>query len=86
MKVAIKYCGGCNENYSREEVEKVIRKNFPDLEIFYSKPANVVVFISGCKKGCAFVHGTENFLHFDCKRSEEEIVEEVKRALWREKP
>ncbi|MFN3383930.1 MAG: hypothetical protein ACK401_03430 [Archaeoglobaceae archaeon] len=85
MKIAIKYCGGCNESYPREEVEKVIRKNFPDLEIFYSKSADFVIFISGCKKGCAIVNEANNFVHFDCKRSEEEIVEEIKRALGREK-
>ncbi|MEM3179155.1 MAG: hypothetical protein QXW81_04370 [Archaeoglobaceae archaeon] len=79
--MAIKYCGGCNETYQREKVEAVIRKNFPEFEIFYSKSADFVIFISGCKKGCAFVNGANKFVHFDCERSEEEIVKEIKLAL-----
>lgn len=81
MRVAIKYCGGCNESYPREEVEKAIRKHFPDFEIFYSASSDFVIFVSGCKKGCAFIDGARRFVHFDCRKSEEEIVEEVKRAL-----
>lgn len=81
MRVAIKYCGGCNESYRRDKVEEIIRKNFPYLEIFYSKSAELIIFISGCKKGCAFVNGAKKFVHIDCDRSEKEIVEEIKREL-----
>lgn len=81
MKIAIKYCGGCNESYPREEVERAIRKNFPNFEIFYSSSGDLVVFISGCKKGCAFVNEAKKFVHFDCKKGEEEIVKEIKKAL-----
>lgn len=81
MKLTIKYCGGCNETYQREKVEKVIRKNFPEFEIFYSKFEDSVIFISGCKKGCAFVNGAKKFVHFDCDKSEEEIVEEIRNFL-----
>lgn len=81
MKVAIKYCGGCNESYPREEIELAIRKNFTNIEIFYSNSADLIVFISGCKKGCAFTRKSGKFVHFDCKRGEMEIVEELKKVL-----
>lgn len=81
MRIAIKYCGGCNESYPREEVERAIRKNFSNFEIIYSKSADLVIFVSGCKKGCALSNEARRFLHFDCRKSEEQIVEEIKEAL-----
>jgi len=37
MKVGVKYCGGCNPEYRREDVEDVLRKHFT---IFYSEDAD----------------------------------------------
>lgn len=78
MKIAVKYCGGCNATYRREEVEEVLRKHF---EIFYSNDADLLVCISGCKKGCATEGVKANFLHFDERVPEEEIMRKVKEKL-----
>lgn len=61
MKAGIKYCGGCNPAYRREKVEEILRGRFQNVHFFHIssgdleglKEADVVVCISGCKKGCA---------------------------------
>lgn len=78
MRIAVKYCGGCNVTYRREEVEEVLRKHF---EIFYSNDADLLICISGCKKGCASEGVEGNILHFDEKVSEEEVLRRVKEKL-----
>jgi len=78
MKIGVKYCGGCNVNYRREEIEEVLRRHF---QIFYSNNADLLVCISGCKRGCAAEKAKGNFLHFDEKVSEDEILRGVKEKL-----
>ncbi len=78
MKVAVKYCGGCNAAYRREEVEEILSKHF---EIFYSNEGNLVVCISGCKKGCAVEGVKGEVLHVDGRVSEEELMRMVEKKL-----
>ncbi len=103
MKVGIKYCGGCNPLYRREEVEDVLRKAFPEARFFYissgglgNLKADVVVCISGCKRGCAvesidsMIPTTQNsggtvrtIISVDERRDRENLVAEFKRVLER---
>ncbi len=78
MKIAVKYCGGCNASYRREEIEEVLRKYF---QISYENSADLIVCISGCKKGCAAERAKGEFIHFDEKTQEEEVVRMVKKKL-----
>jgi hypothetical protein len=78
MRIAVKYCGGCNPSYRREEIEEVLRKYF---QVSYADSADLIVCISGCKKGCAAERARGEFLHFDEKITEEEIVRKVKEKL-----
>ncbi|MEG9194793.1 MAG: hypothetical protein V6S10_05675 [Candidatus Methanoglobus sp.] len=78
MRIAVKYCGGCNPGYRREEIEEVLRKYF---QVSYADSADLIVCISGCKKGCAAERARGEFLHFDEKIKEEEIVRKVKEKL-----
>ncbi|TDA30561.1 MAG: hypothetical protein DSO00_00995 [Archaeoglobi archaeon] len=78
MRIAVKYCGGCNPSYRREEIEEVLRKYF---QVSYADSADLIVCISGCKKGCAAERARGEFLHFDEKIKEEEIVRKVKEKL-----
>lgn len=78
MKIGIKYCGGCNPTYRREEIEEVLKKHF---QIFYSGNSELLVCISGCKKGCAVEKAKGKFLHFDEKTGEEEILRRVNEKL-----
>ena len=60
LKVGIKYCGGCNPTYHREDVEKAIRSEFKNAIFYYLSEKDlhclempgVLVLINGCKKGC----------------------------------
>ncbi|MEM4472511.1 MAG: hypothetical protein QXR27_04420 [Archaeoglobaceae archaeon] len=81
MKIAIKYCGGCNESYKREKIEEILRREFGDFQIFYSNSAKLVVCISGCKKGCALEKVSGNFVHFDEWPGESEVVERIRAKL-----
>lgn len=78
MRIGVKYCGGCNPSYRREEIEEVLRKHF---QIFYSDNSELLVCISGCKKGCAEEKAKGNFLHFDERVDEEEILRRVREKL-----
>jgi|GEM_PF-1173318 hypothetical protein len=61
VKIGIKYCGGCNPAFRREKIEEILRESFPEAHFFHIssgdleglKKADVVVGISGCKRGCA---------------------------------
>lgn len=83
MRIAIKYCGGCNESYRREKIEEVLRRELSDFQIFYSNSADLVVCISGCKKGCAAEKVSGNFIHFDEWIDEGEVLKRI-RAKVRE--
>jgi len=79
MKIGVKYCGGCNPEYRREEVEKVLRKHF---KIFYSEDVDILILINGCRKACLVEEVKHpNFLVVDSPVSEEEIVRKVEDAM-----
>ncbi|MCX8172310.1 MAG: hypothetical protein N3D09_01685 [Archaeoglobaceae archaeon] len=77
MRIGIKYCGGCNPTYKREEIEEILRKHF---QILYSTCADLLVCISGCKRGCA-ERADEKAIHFNERTLEEEILKQVKEKL-----
>jgi len=56
LKIAIKYCGGCNPNYDRVNAVESVKKElnnkveFADsLEEYY----DIVLVVQGCKNACA---------------------------------
>lgn len=80
MKIGVKYCGGCNPEYRREDVEEVLRKHF---KIYYSSDdADILILINGCKKACLVEEVKHpKFLVVDSPVSEEEIVRKVEDAM-----
>ncbi|RLI75398.1 hypothetical protein DRP05_14885 [Archaeoglobales archaeon] len=88
MKIGIKYCGGCNPTYSREKIEEYIRKYFSNAEVIYtSNPENVdiMVCISGCKRGCAIESinrkDMKKVVFFDEYKTELEVVKKIEEVL-----
>jgi hypothetical protein len=106
MKAGIKYCGGCNPAYRREKVEEILRRAFPEVHFFYISSGDledprrldlidvvdVIVCISGCKRGCA-VESVESsiasrnggtsvtIMSIDGEREKEDIIAEFERCL-----
>ena len=56
MKVAIKYCGGCNPDYDRVALVKCIEKSLHGKVEFVSaedEDIDLVLAVEGCKTACA---------------------------------
>ncbi len=56
MKVGIKYCGGCNSNYNRNDAVRQIVERYPEIDfetinqdVYY----NCILIINGCGRSCA---------------------------------
>jgi hypothetical protein len=85
MKVGIKYCGGCDNQYDRTAFLEIIKKTFPQLEYEYASEDvlyDVVVFLQGCNKMCASrnYRATKGF--YDVKPSNlDQALEELKEVL-----
>lgn len=55
MVVGIKYCGGCNPNYSRRSIVTRAQGEFPQIRFSPYDPAasyDLVVVICGCMAEC----------------------------------
>uniref|UniRef100_A0A7J2THP0 Uncharacterized protein n=1 Tax=Archaeoglobus fulgidus TaxID=2234 RepID=A0A7J2THP0_ARCFL len=81
MRIGIKYCGGCNESYRRDRIEEVLKREFKDFQFSYSNCADLLICISGCKKGCSAEKASGNLIHFDEWVGEERIIKDVKAKL-----
>jgi 4-hydroxybutyrate CoA-transferase len=57
MTVQVKYCGGCNPRYNRNELVGKIREDFPGAAVIYEAPAGTavdfVLVVCGCPVRCA---------------------------------
>ena len=59
MRLALKYCGGCNPRYDRSAVKNEVRSH-QDLEIVESPPDgnyDLVLVVCGCPVRCASHRG-----------------------------
>lgn len=54
IKVAVKYCGGCNPYYDRSEAVNIIRSKLTiNLEAYnVESTPDIVLIICGCKSEC----------------------------------
>jgi len=58
MRIAIKYCGGCNPVIDRtrvvEKLERLVQENWPEWKFspYYAGNFDVVVLINGCPTAC----------------------------------
>ena len=56
MTAFIKYCGGCNESYSRSAAAKLIKSIFAEKLDFTGhdirRPCDIGIIISGCDTEC----------------------------------
>lgn len=59
MRMAVKYCGGCNVSYDRGAMVERLAEDFPDLEIVNAdrneagSDPDLVLVICGCPSVCA---------------------------------
>jgi len=63
LKVAIKYCGGCNPDYDRVALAQRIKEVLSGKVQFVSpedEDIDLVLAIEGCKTACADVSGFES--------------------------
>ena len=64
----------------REQIEEILKRELK-LSIFYSNNADLIVCISGCKKGCAAEKVGGNFVHFDEWVGEDNVLTKIKAKL-----
>jgi len=56
LKIAVKYCGGCNPNYDRVALVKKIEESLSGKAAFVATDSNsisVVMAVVGCSIACA---------------------------------
>ncbi len=56
LKIAVKYCGGCNPNYDRVALVKQIEESLSGKAAFVATDSNgisVVLAVVGCSIACA---------------------------------
>jgi hypothetical protein len=57
MRIAVKYCGGCNPSYQRSYIIEKLRRDFPGM--IFGKAglgthhADLVLVLCGCSSACA---------------------------------
>lgn len=87
MKVAIKYCGGCNPFYDRVALVRRIKTRLAGRVEFVAaghEQIDLVLAVEGCKTACA------DLSHFDGKKirvitypeDAEEFFQEILLNLW----
>jgi 4-hydroxybutyrate CoA-transferase len=55
MRIAVKYCGGCNPRYDRPALAARLKQDLPWAEVIAAgeQPADYVVVLCGCSSACA---------------------------------
>jgi 4-hydroxybutyrate CoA-transferase len=55
LRIAVKYCGGCNPRYDRPEVVNKLKRDLPGAQIVPAgeNQADYVVVLCGCRSACA---------------------------------
>ncbi|NLL23833.1 MAG: hypothetical protein GX260_08725 [Tissierellia bacterium] len=87
MRLGIKYCGGCNNQYDRLAFLEKIKKTFPHMMYEYvdeSEIYDVVVFLQGCHRKCASRNYRANRGFFDVEPSNLDTAIEELRELFDE--
>lgn len=58
MRIAVKYCGGCNPEYERADLvsrlARIIGDNQPDWQLvsMQDEPYDLIIVVNGCAVGC----------------------------------
>ena len=74
LKVGIKYCGGCNPDYDRVALFKMIEERLKGHVRFVSPEGadiNLVLVIEGCKTACADLTSFDGKKIFKITQSED---------------
>ncbi len=72
MRVGVKYCGGCNNQYDRTAFLEKMKKAFPHIEYEYASEDeiyDVVIFLQGCDRACASRNYQARLGFYDVKPS-----------------
>lgn len=85
VKVGVKYCGGCNNQYDRSAFLEKIKEAFPEVKFVYVKEDEIyddVLFLQGCEKSCAYRGYQSRKGFYDVKPSTlEKSIEQIKKML-----
>lgn len=59
MKIAVKYCGGCNPRYQRQQIPQRLQQDFPAAQVVTGNfaGADAAVVVCGCHSRCAGTAG-----------------------------
>ena len=64
MRIAVKYCGGCNPHFQRSAVVEKLRRDFPGIAIAAAgqteTPSDLTLVVCGCPSACASRDGLES--------------------------
>ena len=74
LKVGIKYCGGCNPDYDRVALFKMIEERLKGkIKFVFPEGAdiNLVLVIEGCKTACADLTSFDGKIIFKITQSED---------------
>ena len=86
MKVAIKYCGGCNPDYDRVALVKYIEKSLHGKVEFVSaedENINLVLAVEGCKTACADLSAFKGIkIRFITKIEDAEELLSIEHGAW----
>lgn len=88
MRVAVKYCGGCNASYDRGALVERLRNDFPEVTITSAESesgdnVDLALIVCGCSCVCAS-HEHLNAKHgklFTAKESDLASIQEAIRQI-----
>jgi hypothetical protein len=61
--IGIKYCGGCNPRYNRENLVAELKTALPDTHFVFGEEAlkaNILIVVSGCASACPTIDENPN--------------------------
>jgi len=57
LKIAVKYCGGCNPGFDRAGFVKKLLEDFPSLELSGGGEGGRPLTVNGCRRACVKIDG-----------------------------
>ena len=83
MKIALKYCGGCNPAYERNNIVKWLKRDFQNIELSPLKENekyDLILIICGCSAECVSEKDFDNTIAVVSIHNEQEY-QKVKKYI-----
>ena len=82
MRVAVKFCGGCNPRFDRGAAAELLKKHLPELTFCPARDSHdASLIICGCPAACASREGLKNTAYIITDENDIPGAEETLRAL-----